>query len=231
MNKQLEYHIDKRDGVMLIQPVGRLDSSQIARFEEVVMGQVQTGRHDVILDFEQLTFLSSSALRILLGAGRDAKNRNNAFLLCALKPHITDLMKTAGFDRLLRIHDTREQAMQNTAQGRGATAAATEPATAAPAEPSTNAGEVRQEAAAAPAQGSTDLAERGLFQPTWASLLWHLCFDATIAAAGVTGAWLFYDQPPAWETFTVTFLILAVPTTLVSFGPRPLRRFFNGVPG
>ena len=121
MSKQLEYHVDRRGGVMLIQPVGRLDSSQIARFEEVVMGQVQTGRHDVVLDFEQLTFLSSSALRILLGAARQAKNRNNAFLLCALKPHITDLMKTAGFDRLLRIHDTRKQAMQSAAEARAQT--------------------------------------------------------------------------------------------------------------
>ena len=227
MNKQLDYHIDRRDGVMLIQPGGLLDSSQIARFEEVVMGQVQTGRHDVILDFEQLTFLSSSALRILLGAGRDAKKRNNAFLLCALKPHISDLMKTAGFDRLLTLHDTREHAMQNAAQARGANTATTEPATTAPAEPSTNAGEVRQEPATAPARESTDISKRGLFQPTWTRLWWHLCFDASIAAAGVAGAWLFYNHPLAWENFTVAFLLLAVPTTLVSFGPPPFRRFFN----
>ena len=119
MSKQLEYHIDRRDGVMLIQPVGRLDSSQIARFEEVVMGQVQTGRHDVILDFEQLTFLSSSALRILLGTGREARKKKNAFLLCALRPHITDLMKTAGFDRLLQIRATTEEAIRWAAETHG----------------------------------------------------------------------------------------------------------------
>ena len=124
MNKQLDYHIDRRDGVMLIQPVGRLDSSQIARFEEVVMGQVQTGRHDVILDFEQLTFLSSSALRILLGAGREAKKKKNAFLLCALRPHISDLMKTAGFDRLLQIRATTEEAIQWAAETHGRNASA-----------------------------------------------------------------------------------------------------------
>lgn len=119
MSKQLEYHVDRRGGVMLIQPVGRLDSSQIARFEEVVMGQVQTGRHDVVLDFEQLTFLSSSALRILLGAGREAKKKKNAFLLCALRPHITDLMRTAGFDRLLQIRATTEEAIRWAAETHG----------------------------------------------------------------------------------------------------------------
>ncbi len=122
MSKQLEYHVDRRDGVMLIQPIGRLDSSQIARFQEVVMGQVQTGRHDVILDFEQLTFLSSSALRILLGAGREAKKKKNAFLLCGLRPHITDLMKTAGFDRLLQIRATTAEAIRYVAETRGTNA-------------------------------------------------------------------------------------------------------------
>ena len=127
------------------------------------------------------------------------------------------------FDRLMTIHDTQDAA----AQARSANAPATEPAPPAPAKPPANAEEVRREPAAAPAPEPSDIADRGLFQPTWARLRWHLCFDAAVAAAGVAGGWVLCNEPPAWDSFTVTFLILAVPTTLVSFGPPRVRRFFN----
>ena len=231
MSKQLECPVELHGNAVLIRPIGRLDSARIPRFEQIVMPHVQAARHDVVLDFSELTFLSSSVLRILLLAARAAKRHDKAFLLCALRPHITDLMNTAGFNRLLTIHATREEAMRIATNARGDNAPPAEPASPAPAEPATNADEIPEEPAATPAPGSTDIADRGLFQPTWATLRWHLCLDAAIAAAGVAGAWAFYELPPAWENLGVTFLVLAVPTALVSFGPPRVRRFFNRLLG
>ena len=117
MSSQLQCTVERHEGVVVIKPVGRLDSAQIAPFEEIVMRQVKNGKHDVIVDFEQLAFISSSALRILLIAGKEAKRKGNAFLLCTLMPHITDLMGIAGFDRLLQIRTNLAEAMQETVAG------------------------------------------------------------------------------------------------------------------
>ena len=76
----------------------------------------------MVLHFGTLMFISSSALRILLLAARKIKQKHGTFLLCGLAPHLMDVMKTAGFERLLQIRSRREEALEEAT----ARAAATE---------------------------------------------------------------------------------------------------------
>ena len=112
MSRGLQCNIDRQQGVTVLQPIGRLDSGQIGRFEELVTEQIRGGSHRLVFDFSELTFLSSSGLRILIVAARQIKKREGALVLAGVMPHILDVMKTAAFDRLLIIKDTREEAVE-----------------------------------------------------------------------------------------------------------------------
>ena len=230
MSKHLECRVDLHGGAVLIRPVGRLDSAQVPRFDEIVMRQVRSAKHHVVLDLAELTFLSSSALRVLLAAARAARSRETLFLLCALQPQITELMSTVAFDRLLSIHPTREAASRVASAaprpGAGATDAAG-PA-AAPVSPSPPAapGAAMLRSAADDAEPEP---EPGLFQPTWARYRRHLVLDLLLAAMYCGAVWLLSGRTPGWNDFGSIFALLAVLTALVSFGPAPLRRFFNAL--
>ena len=117
MTKQLRYAVERRDGVTVIRPSGQLDSGQVARFEKLVRERIERGERHVVLDFSTLMFISSPALRFLLLAAKRVRREQGTFLLCGLPPHITDLMKTTGFDRVLQIRKTREDAIQEAAAG------------------------------------------------------------------------------------------------------------------
>ena len=115
MTKQVRYAVERRDGVTVIRPSGQLDSGQVARFERLVRERIKRGQRHVVLDFSTLMFISSPALRFLLLASKRAKREEGTFLLCGLPPHIVDLMKTTGFDQMLQIRNTREDAIKEAA--------------------------------------------------------------------------------------------------------------------
>ena len=115
MKKQVRYAVERRDGVTVIRPSGQLDSGQVARCETLIKERMSRGERHVVLDFSTLMFISSPALRFLLIAAKRARREQGTFLLCGLPPHITELMKTTGFDRVLQIRNTREDAIHEAA--------------------------------------------------------------------------------------------------------------------
>ncbi|MDE2906805.1 MAG: STAS domain-containing protein [Acidobacteriota bacterium] len=63
-----------------------------------------------------MRFISSSVLRILLVAAKKLRGKSGTFLLCEPGPHVLDVMKTAGFDRLLDMRDSRDETVTEAAQ-------------------------------------------------------------------------------------------------------------------
>ena len=114
--RHLECPVERKDGVAVIRPKGRLDSGQIGAFEKLLERLIKENQHHMVLDFGELRFISSSALRILLVTARKLRGKSGTFLLCELAPHVLDVMKTAGFDRLLDMRDSRDEAVAEAAR-------------------------------------------------------------------------------------------------------------------
>ena len=110
--RRLECNIEKNGAVVVVRPMGRLDSGQADRFEKLLADEVRKGNHRMVLDMSELTFIASSALRIMLMTARAIKGREGMFLVAGPLPHIMDVMRTAGFDRLLDIKVTTKDGVE-----------------------------------------------------------------------------------------------------------------------
>ena len=148
MLKRVELAETRQDGVVVVRVAGRLDSGQIQVFEKYVAERIGRGHRRLVVDFEDLVFLASSAFRVLLVFRRKLDDADGVLVLCGLKPHIADLFRVGGFHKLLRIRETRHDAIREArpadgaapageasgGSGRGAVAPARdEPASPAPA--------------------------------------------------------------------------------------------------
>ena len=111
--RRLECGMEKKGSVVVVRPMGRLDSGQGDRFEKILADEVRKGNHRLVLDMSELTFIASSALRIMLVTARAIKSREGVFVVAAPLPHILDVLRTAGFDRLLKVMDTAEAAIES----------------------------------------------------------------------------------------------------------------------
>ena len=142
---KFECPVVRHKKVIELVPTGRLDSGQVAVFEKILLNRINKGDLHIVVNFTNLVFVSSSGLRILLLGGKLLTTKEGTFIICAPGPQIRDLLKTAGFQKLLTIRDERDAALAEAAEAAGC-AGPDEPEAAAE---TTGAGEEKPEAKSA----------------------------------------------------------------------------------
>ncbi len=128
--RTLECAIERKDGVTVFRPAGRIDSGVTDHFEKLMNDEVRKTTHSVVLDMSEVTFIASSTLRVMLTTTRRLRARKSRFVVSGALPHITGIMNTAGFDRMLRIRSELSEAIAEAAGPAAQAAAASAPAPA-----------------------------------------------------------------------------------------------------
>jgi membrane fusion protein (multidrug efflux system) len=77
-----------RNGIHLIKVEGRLDANFSSQLEDRIDQLIAEKTHKIILDFSDVTYLSSSGLRVLLSLKKETENRGGLVLI-----HLRDIVK------------------------------------------------------------------------------------------------------------------------------------------
>ena len=96
---------------LLIVVEGRIDSSTAEGFKDAVLAEVGAEPQAVVLDLAAVVFVSSAGLRSLL---QIAKSRSQGIRLCCLRPEVYEVFTMSGFDRILPLFSSREEAFAGT---------------------------------------------------------------------------------------------------------------------
>lgn len=98
--------------ITILTPQGRLDAAGVRPFESELLAHLEAGRVHLLVDMSQVAYVSSVGLRMFLTIMRGARRRGGALKLCQLNPRVLEIFQLAGFDRVLHITPTREEAEQ-----------------------------------------------------------------------------------------------------------------------
>jgi anti-anti-sigma factor len=107
----IEVAEERNHDVLVLLPIGRLDSMNARSFESIVMEHISSGEQHLIVDFSRLDFISSAALRVVLLAARALQESKGQIILCAMKKHIKEVFRISGFDRIIAIKKSRQAAL------------------------------------------------------------------------------------------------------------------------
>jgi len=77
-----------RNGIHLIKVEGRLDANFSSQLEDRIDQLIAEKTRKIILDFSDVTYLSSSGLRVLLSLKKETENRGGLVLI-----HLRDIVK------------------------------------------------------------------------------------------------------------------------------------------
>lgn len=102
---------ETRDNAVILKLQRRIDSATAKAFEERLMPVVNGAEAAVILDFQDLDYISSAGLRVILMAAKAAKARQRKLLLCGMKPNIHEVFAVSGFTKILTIVESCEAAL------------------------------------------------------------------------------------------------------------------------
>lgn len=101
--------------LVVLSASGRLDASTVNILERALIRGFALGNRTAIVDMGEVTYISSSGLRALLSARRQAREKGGDLVLCALSTNVKDVMDMVGFTVLFTISDTVELAIKATA--------------------------------------------------------------------------------------------------------------------
>ena len=93
--------VEEKDGVIILSPDGRIDSLTSEKFSEV-MNEAVKEEKDMIVDFSDVLYISSSGLRVLL-AGRKELDNSHSFKIINVTNPIMEIFTITGFDVMFEV--------------------------------------------------------------------------------------------------------------------------------
>ena len=109
---QITKETNDKAPITKLKVVGRLDANTVNIMEKSLNDSLNAGARALVLDMSDLTYISSSGLRALLTAKRNASQKKGDLYICALKRNVRDVFDMVGFSAVFHIHDTVAQATQ-----------------------------------------------------------------------------------------------------------------------
>ena len=102
----------ERFGDTLVAKTGeRVDGANARDFQVALEAAIDTNDSAVIIDLEQLSYISSAGLRVILLTAKSLRSRNANFAVCSLLDTIREIFEISGFDKIITIHDSRAEAL------------------------------------------------------------------------------------------------------------------------
>ncbi len=97
----------------VIHPIGRVDSAGAPQLEAAINAVTQLGRHKIVLDMSEVTFVSSAGWWVLIGAQKNCKKHRGEVVLACIETGIRASLKLVGMDDYFRIYDEMTAAVGN----------------------------------------------------------------------------------------------------------------------
>jgi anti-sigma B factor antagonist len=103
----------KHDQYSVFKLNGRLDSNTAMGFEQKLFESIENGAQRLILDFQDLDYISSAGLRVILKATKSLKSSEGKLVLCAMQDYVKEVFEISGFDSFLPIEATLDDAVKS----------------------------------------------------------------------------------------------------------------------
>lgn len=112
----LDIEVEDAAGYTLCRPVGELDAYTVSQFREA-LGGLASSTH-LLIDLSSVPFMDSAGLGALIGGIRRAREAGGDVAVACSRPTLTRLLHTTGFDRLVSVTETIEDAAAALADAR-----------------------------------------------------------------------------------------------------------------
>lgn len=101
----------RNSGMLVARPVGRVYSSDYLDWQGELESGITPDDKKLIVNFEQVPYLSSAGLRVLLKTAKRFTEPDHAFCVCALTRPVRKVLAASGFDAIVTVYETEEEAV------------------------------------------------------------------------------------------------------------------------
>lgn len=91
---------------------GDLDGQTSPMAQSTLQELISKGARFILIDCQNLSFISSVGLRVLLVAAKQVQHANGGVRLCAANESVMEVFRMTGFDTIIPVHESRQEAIE-----------------------------------------------------------------------------------------------------------------------
>ncbi len=100
-----------KDGIEVVDVAGTIDIYTAPRLRELLIDLVSTNNYQLIVNLDQVEFLDSTGLGVLVGGLKRVRAHDGSLDLACTQERILKLFRITGLTNVFGIHDTVDQAI------------------------------------------------------------------------------------------------------------------------
>ncbi len=108
----IEIEQKKVGEVLVVRLKGRLDAISTPLTEKKTFEFINEGQYKLLIDFAHVDYISSAGMRMLLSLTKKLKSLSGKLVLCNVTHNVMDVLKMSGFDHVLELARTEEDALK-----------------------------------------------------------------------------------------------------------------------
>lgn len=108
----MEIRETQREGFVVLELVGRLETKTSHLFEQKVIEHLSAGARQFVIDFKDIEFVSSAGLRVLLMLAKKVKSGDGALALSAVNDSVRQVLDVSGFASFFTLAPSIDAAIQ-----------------------------------------------------------------------------------------------------------------------
>ncbi|MFE8702605.1 anti-sigma F factor antagonist [Cytobacillus sp. FJAT-54145] len=109
----LNIEMEVKNDVLCIRLDGELDHHSADELRRHATEAIEKHRiRHIVLNLEQLSFMDSSGLGVILGRYKQIKQQHGEMVVCAISPAIQRLFDMSGLFKIIRLEPTEEFALE-----------------------------------------------------------------------------------------------------------------------
>ncbi len=98
--------------VRVVRITGNLDTQSFSNAQAKLTGLMDEGAKKILVDFEDLDYISSAGLRILLVVAKQLTSVGGELRICSLNEVVQDVFDISGFSTIFNVAPNRSAALE-----------------------------------------------------------------------------------------------------------------------
>lgn len=103
--------IERKGDVLILAARKRLDTNTAPQAEQLISDNIGDGSVKLIFDLEQVEYISSAGVRVLLKTAKQLKQSGGQMALCNLNDHVQEVMDLSGLTPIFNCCKSLDEAL------------------------------------------------------------------------------------------------------------------------
>lgn len=109
----LKIDVGEKNGVVLLKLNGEVDVYTAPKLKSRLVDLVDQGKFKIVVDLEEVDFMDSSGLGVLVGGLKRVRSHDGAIALICTQENILKIFRITGLVKVFPIFENQDQAVQS----------------------------------------------------------------------------------------------------------------------